>query len=92
MQEDGARPHLLPSLGNRLHPLHRPGVQRVSRGFLKTELDFFYPRVDTLGYYAITIFKSWDLPPTGLAIIFQVILNLFMKSIYILNVPPDFQS
>ena len=77
MQGDGARPHILPPLGNRLHPLHRPGVQRVGRRFLKTELDFFCPRVDTLSYYAITIFQSWDLPPTSLALIFQVILNLF---------------
>ena len=92
MQGDGARPHILPSLGNRLHALHRPGVQRVGRGFLKTELDFFCPRVDTLGYYAITVFQSWDLPPTSLAIIFQVILNMFTKSIcFFLNAPPDFQ-
>ena len=81
MQADGAGPHILPSLGNRLHALHRPGVQRVGRGFLKTESDFFCPRVDTLGYYAITIFKTWDLPPTSLAFIFQVILKLFMKNL-----------
>ena len=89
VQADGAWPHILPSLGNRLHPLHLPGVQRVGHGFLKTDLDFFYPRVDTLEYYAITIFKSWDLPPTSLAFIFQVILKLFMKSICFLM--PDLQ-
>ena len=62
----------------------------MGRGFLKTELDFFCPRVDTLGYYAITIFQSWDLPPTSLAIIFQVILN---HEIYLfLNALPIFST
>ena len=44
----------------------------------------------TLGYYAITIFQSWDLPPTSLAIIFQVILN---HEIYLfLNALPIFST
>ena len=62
----------------------------MGRGFLKTELNLFCPRVDTLGYYAITIFQSWDLPPTSLAIIFQVILN---HEIYLfLNALPIFST
>ena len=27
---------------------------------------------DTMSYYAITIFKGWDMPPTIVALIYQV--------------------
>ena len=32
-------------------------------------------RNDTLSYYAITIFTDWGLPPTSVAILYQVCLN-----------------
>ena len=40
------------------------------------EIYLYLYRADTMSFYAITIFGDWDLPPTSVAILYQVSLLL----------------
>ena len=39
---------------------------------------------DTMSYYAITIFKGWDMPPTLVALIYQV-CNISKRALILTN-------